>query len=201
MKTYKKLIAESSLSRLWNKAKNHDFGTITAFRGARDCGQGEAYTKNENMKRNSSLKAKLLAKGYSVTPIDGSYIENYGSKNAKEVREKSFFVADDKNKGTLKTDLLALGLEFEQDSIIFGKAGSEGVLYGTNKCPDAYPGYGKQVKQGGAIFGKDGEFLSRVRGRPFVFKEEVGDEETLPKYPTEIRSVIERSKLHWEDLT
>ena len=81
----KRLMNESSLSRIYAHTRKHDFGTITAFRSARDCGNGEKYTKAENLKRNKSLLAKLRAKGYGVNKIKGSYIENYVSKNAKEV--------------------------------------------------------------------------------------------------------------------
>jgi len=198
----KKLMNESSLSRIYAHTRKHDFGTITAFRSARDCGNGEKYTKAENLKRNKSLLAKLRAKGYGVTKIKGSYIENYGSKNAKEVGENSFFVVDLKDSGNLKKDLLALGEEFEQDSIIYGKADSAGVLIGTNNCPDGYPGYRKEVSQGGAIFGKTGQFMSRIKGRPFVFAEsvEIITEYAAPKYPSEFRGPVAQSKINWEDL-
>lgn len=54
------------------------------------------------MKRNSELKAALLGAGYSVTAIDGVYIEQYGTPNAKRVKEASFIVFDYKNTGKLK---------------------------------------------------------------------------------------------------
>jgi hypothetical protein len=198
---YHQNLNESSLSRIWAQTRKHDFGTITAFRSARECGLGDRYTKAENLKRNSSLLFKLLAKGYGVTKIKGSYIENYGSPDAKEVGENSFMVIDLKDSGNLKRDLLVFGEEFEQDSIIFGKAGSAGVLIGTNKCPNGYPGYRKEVSQGGAIFGRTGQFMSRVSGRPFVFTEEYEIEEyATPKYPTEFRGPVTQAKKRWEDL-
>jgi hypothetical protein len=192
---------ESSLSRVWSQTKKHDFGTITAFRSARDCGNGEKYTKEENMKRNTSLLAKLRAKGYGVTKIKGSYIENFGSPNAREVGENSFLVVDIKDSGNLKKDLMNLGEEFEQDSIIFGKAGESGVLIGTNMCPDGYPGYHKEVSQGGALFGKTGQFMSRVKGRPFVFSESLEfTEYAAPKFPSEFRGPVQQSNIPWEEL-
>ena len=97
-----------------------------------------------------------------------------------------------------------MGEEFEQDSIIFGNAGKSGVLIGTNKCPDGYPGYGKKLPQGGAIFGEKGEFMSRVKGRPFIFADKNIKEsiETygLKKYPTELRGTVAISKLHWSEI-
>ena len=99
-------------------SEEHDYGTITANRYAPDCDEGTPYTKKENQQRNKSLLSKLRAKGYGITAIKGTY-----------------FVADLQDKGRLKKDLLALGEEFEQDSIIFGAKGKAGVLFGTSDCP------------------------------------------------------------------
>lgn len=201
MKSIKEYLNESSLSRIYRQTREHDYGTITAFRSARNCNEGDAYTKKENLQRNKSLVAKLRAKGYGVTSIKGSYIENYGSKNAKEVGENSFLVIDLNDKGNLRKDLLKFGEEFEQDSIIFGKASTGGTLIGASKCPDGYPAYHKEKKQGGAVFGAKGEFLSRVNGRPFVFKESIeAYSYFIPKYPTELRSISLVSLLDWREI-
>lgn len=155
---------ESSLSRLWKKYQDCDSGTITAFRGE--------YSKKENLARNAELKTALLGAGYSVTSIDGVYIENYGSANEKPVKEKSFIVFDHKKTGKLKDDLKRLGLRYDQDSITFNSV-SDGNYYliGTSKRDDSYPGFGKEIKLGKPMFGKSGEFHSSVKGRPFVFEE------------------------------
>ena len=52
-KEFKEYLQESSLSRLWRHSQEHDYGTITAFRYAPDCGEGTPYTKKENLQRNS----------------------------------------------------------------------------------------------------------------------------------------------------
>ena len=201
MKEFKEYITESSLSRLWKHSQEHDYGTITAFRYAPECGEGTPYTKKENLQRNKSLLAKLRSKGYGVTSIKGSYIENYGKATAREVGENSFFVADMQDKGRLKKDLLALGEEFDQDSIIFGDKGKSGALFGTNKCPEGYPGYGKKLVQGGAIFGKEGEFMSRVNGRPFVFSESVETQAyVVSRFPTELRGSVKLAKMDWREI-
>jgi len=194
MKTFKSYINESSLSRLWKFAKEHDTGTISAFRYAPECGNGKPYTHNENMKRNSQLKAKLLMKGYGVTPIKGTYIENYQTANAKEVKEDSFFVVDIKNAGHLKKDLIELGKMFEQDSITYSKPNGDYYLISSNECPEAYPGngvVGVEVKLGKSMFGQSGEFHSKINGRPFVFEE--FSNKTLDilsnHYSSEIRSI------------
>lgn len=195
------LLNESGLSRIYAATQKHDYGTITAFRYAPECGTGTPYSFKENQQRNKSLLAKLKLAGFSVTSIKGSYIENYGTPDAREVGENSFLVVDIQDKGNLKSVLLALGEEFEQDSIIFGTAGGTGVLIGTNHCPGGYPGYHKEAVQGGAIFGKSGEFMSRVNGRPFVFAESTElVEHGYAKYPSELRGPYLVSKQHWSNL-
>lgn len=171
--TNKVTLKESSLSRLYKHAQEHDSGTISAFRYARECGEGEVFSIKDNRKNNSILKSKLLKLGHGVTPIKGTYIENYGSDRAREVLEDSFFVVDLKDSGNLKDDLIKLGTLFEQDSITYSKPNGDYFLISTNKCPDGHPGYGtigKEIKLGKPIFGKDGEFHSKIRGRPFVFE-------------------------------
>ena len=72
-------------------------------------------------------------------------------------------------------------------------------LISTNECEEGYPGVGKigvEVKLGKPIFGKDGEFHSKVNGRPFVFEDIYDRQETLLKKSiSEIRSFTEFAKL------
>lgn len=191
-------IEESSLSRVWKQVTEHDSGTISAFRSARDCGNGEKYSKNENMKRSTVLKSKLLSMGYGVTRIDGVYIENYGKPNQIPVKEVSFLVVDIKNSGNLKKDLIKLGTYFEQDSITYSKPNGDYYIISSNKCPDGYPGNGKiglEKKLGKPFFSKSGEFHSRVNGRPFVFENINKNLKVLTDYSVnEIQSFVMRAK-------
>lgn len=199
----KQNLNESSLSRLQKHMKDHDTGTITAFRYARECGNGDVYTKQENLKRNKSLLAKLQAKRYGVTSVKGSYIENYGTPKAKEVGENVFFVVDLDDTGKLLKDLKKLGNEFDQDSILYiPKGGGESELIGTNKCPDGYPGFNKKVKFKARKLGDKGEFFTRVNGRPFVFKEslEIVTEHVLPEGFYGRWGCSLASKKHWNEL-
>jgi hypothetical protein len=181
---------ESSLSRVWKMTTQHDSGTISAFRYARDCGDGEVYTRNENKQRNAILKAKLLRMGYAVTPVDGIYVENYGSTHQRDVSEESFLVVDMKDTDRLRRDLIKLGEAFEQDSITYSNANGEYYLIGTNKCPDAYPGYRIVHRLGSTIYGEGGEFHSKVKGRPFEFKKLGRLIEGISKFSiAEIRSI------------
>jgi len=203
---YKEFLIETSLSRVLKHMAQHDTGTITAFRYATECGDGEPYTKKQNLQRNKSLIAKLRNLRYNVTSIKGNYIENYGSKDPKnpprEVGENVFFVVDAEDKGNLFKDLTKLGEEFDQDSILFiPKGGKNSTLYGTNKC-DSDLGYHKKLVFSKRVLGQDGQFISRVNGRPFIFKEgnSVIEEHIAPQgYFGRLNSYT-IATLHWSKL-
>lgn len=170
MKTYKQLLNESSLSRIYQQTQDHDTAIITAFRDAEDCGKGREIPNAENRKRNAELLSTLKSKGYGVTSVQGKWVENIGTKEEKEVGESSFFVVDLKNTGQLQKDVVKLGKKYEQDAVIFIEKGGKNVLLiGTNEC--GYPGLGKIDKLGTARFGRDGKIKTKVRGRPFIFGE------------------------------
>lgn len=157
-------IKESSLSRIHSKISSGVAGTITAYRSEFD--------KRENQQRNRSLLAKLTQKGYSITAVKGSYIENFGTDDAKEVSEHSYMVAprDDRTAAALEADLIALGQEFDQDSVLLIKDG-KGELVGTSKRENAWPNFGSREPVGGFKGGKAAEFMSRVNNRSYVFED------------------------------
>lgn len=195
-----KNIRESSLSRLWSHNENHDCGAMTAFRRAEDCGEGRVFSKKENQQRNSSLSAKLLSKGYGVTSIQGRYPEG-GSVG----KEESFFIADLHDSGNLETDLIKLGEEFEQDSILFVPKGSiqnksKAYLIGTNKCPNNWLPYGqREFFENGKLGYESPIYTSYVNGRPFIF-ENVLKEYTPPNTGFGMWSLHLASKKQWKDL-
>ena len=99
------VLNESSLSRLHRHISAHETAIITAFRNdptdASDCTGNATAPSDEqnayemNKERNRQLKAALLRKGYGVTRVDGSYIEDFGDiDKQKEVSEESFFVVN-----------------------------------------------------------------------------------------------------------
>ena len=163
---------ESSLSRVVHHMADHDCGTITAFRSKEGCGgpDDKPYSLNDNKKRNRQLHAVLETLGYGVTAVDGAYIENFGKPNAVEVKEDVYFVVDLKDGGTLEKDLRRLGEQFDQDSIMFIPKGEMGILIGTNHCSD-FPGYGKKMAFSSRSFGNTGEFMTKVKNRPFIFED------------------------------
>ena len=168
---------ESGLSKLNSKMINYDIGTITAFRAG--------LTRDENRARNKQLLAFFLNKGYSVTKVKGSYIEDLNGAIPVEVGEESFFIADIASAGKLLIDLKRMGAHFDQDSILFKAVGDVASLYGTSDRDSAYPGKGKIIKLGSANMGRvNGQFFSRIKGRQFAF-ESIADIE----YPGTINGI------------
>lgn len=168
MKDAQEYINEAGLSRIHGKIDNHSAGAITAFRGE--------FSRSENKNRNKEILAYLLKKGYSVVKVKGSYIEQYGTDNAKEVGEESWLVANTNvegdDGGELERDLIRLGKKYDQDSILSIQAGGEKAeLIGTSRRDDAFPSYGRRETVGKLkLGGADGPFFSRVRGRKFAFE-------------------------------
>ena len=163
MKSFKQL-RESSLSRIWRHTQEHQSGGITAFR--------PEFTKSENLARNKQMLAYLMNKGYSVTTVKGSYVENKGAPTERRTSETSFFVVDMKDSGNLEKDLIKLGKKYDQESVlVVPKGGKNAYLVGTTKRDNAWPDYGKKEVVGSSKFGRvAGEFLSTVRGRDFAFE-------------------------------
>jgi hypothetical protein len=161
---FKQYLDESSLSRIWRMTQEYDSGAISGYRGDNP--------KALNRQNNREIVSFLRSKGYSVTAVDGSYIENKGTDTQREVKEPSFFVVDIKNSGNLERDLRALGQKYDQDSIlIVPKGGKAAYLVGTSKRSNAWPAFGTKNVVGNSRFGKvAGEFLSRIRGREFAFE-------------------------------
>jgi len=157
--------SESSLSRVRDWMDRYDTGHITAFKGTR--------TKKENMEINRKLLAYLMDKGYGVSTVKGSYLEHFGKDNEKEVGETTFFVVDRHDTGNVHSDLIKLGIKFDQDSVLLVDKGIKNPrLFGTSKRDDSYPGWQNQVKPGEGKFGKrSGQFFSRVNGRVYTFEE------------------------------
>lgn len=202
----KNIVGESSLSRIQSKMMNTTTGAISAYRSE--------YSKIENQQRNRSLLAKLMDKGYSVTAVAGNYIENFGSKDAKEVSEHSYFVTPrtPQQAATIEGDLINLGRAFDQDSVMIIKNG-EGALVGTSRRANAHPKFDTIEPLGGFKGGKVSRYLSRVNGRPFVMgdieqPEEQNDEQltetyTEIEYPGTInglRGISILAKKDWRDI-
>ena len=162
---------ESSLSRIYQHIMEHDCVILTAYRG--DPSDTSACTDKalgldmNNPERNKMLKDILMNDlGYGPTSVDGSYIEDFGTDIANEVKEASFFVQNYDDNSSFLGIMADLGEKFCQDSIlVIPKGGENCYLLGANKAE--FPGYGKKMVVGDVKFGTEAEFMSRVGGRPF----------------------------------
>jgi len=178
-------IRESGLSRIHQHISEHESAIITGHRNSprsrHQCvldvpsiGTEKDEDADVNFERNRALRAILLKKGFGVTTIDGSYIENFNSKDKKkhpsiEVAEESFFVVNYTDDPKFADTLGSLSAMFCQDSVlIIPRGGREAYLLGTN---EAWPGLGRKEPVGDFTGGEEAEFMSRVKRRPFVFKE------------------------------
>ena len=177
LENWRRFINESSLSRLYQHTQEHDTAIITAHRSDPEddtaCLEALPRTGNDNNTRNRVLKAALLRAGMGVTAVDGSYVENFEDPDPLkrvEVSEESFFVVNLKDSGTFVDEVKKLGELFCQDSIlIIPRGGTGAYLLGTNDT--SFPGLGNEESVGDYSAGQEAEFMSRVRGRPFAFKE------------------------------
>ena len=177
-------VNESGLSRIYKHIQEHDCIVITAFRGDTNDDSkctDKAVVGGDNMERNRDLKATLLGLGYGVTKVDGSYIEDFETPLAKEVKENSLFCVNLNDDADFVERLASLSEKFCQDSIIvFSKGGKGAHLMGTNNAE--FPGYGKKSMQGDLSMGQEAEFMTRVNNRPFTTKEGI-ELETYKKLP------------------
>jgi hypothetical protein len=191
---------ESSLSRVWKHNKVHDCAAMTAFRKARNCGEGDIYTRKENQQRNKSLMSKLMSKGYKLTRLIGRYPEG-----GKDTKEMSYFIVDINDSGILESVVKSLGEEFEQDSVLFIPKGSidnksTSYLIGTNRCPNNWLGYGKKEPFEKSKLGYESPiYTSYVNGRPFIF-ESVDREMLEPGNGMGWWMLYKTAKKNWESI-
>lgn len=180
----KEVLAESGLNRVYRHVTEHDCAIVTANRSdpfdrsqsaTPDFSQedSEAFggnPKTANKINNRNLKAYLLKNGYGVTAVDGSYVENFESPGAIEVKEDSLFVVNLNDDPEFFDKVRKCGEKYSQDSVLLIPQGGEGAyLLGTNNS--SFPGYGNKVDVGSFHGGNEAEFMTKVRNRPFVFKE------------------------------
>ena len=164
IRSIRKAISESGLSRVHQLFQEHDCALITAFRGSRG--------RKTNEELNHELKGALLGKGYGVTAMDGAFIEKFGQPEAKIIKgEDSWFVVNLKDDPDFKSNIIKAGRHYDQDSVLLKERGSEeAYYYGTNAT--GKPGLDKIDQCGIFRGGKSGQFMTAIKGRPFVFEAE-----------------------------
>ena len=180
LENFNKHLSESSLSRTHQHLMEHDCAIITGYRGdptdsskcvvdrRKDVGDDALKINKE---RNAELISNLRSLGYGVTSVAGSYVEDFMQDTAKEVKEASLFVANLNDDPSFFSQIENLGQYFCQDSVLLIPQGGQGAyLLGTNNSE--FPGLGQKIDVGSFAGGEEAEFMTRVKGRPFVFKEE-----------------------------
>lgn len=162
------VIAESSMTRFLRKFEQYDGAIITAHRGN--------FVKRENQQRNRELFAMLNSKGYSITSVKGSYIENFGHDTQQEVSEHSFVVVNHNDDRDFINVILKLGEKFDQDSILEIKRGSPpaALLHGTSRREDAWPSYGQThtLDKGIQLNNTNSQFFTRLGNAKLAFLDE-----------------------------
>jgi len=176
LENWKRFLTESSLSRVYEHILEHDTAIISAYRN--DIFDREKCTDNaivaeegdENILRSRDLKATLLANGYGVTKVRGTYIEDFDTLQAVEVGENSLFVVNIRDEPSFSEAIVDLGEKFCQDSVLLiPRGGRDAFLRGTNNSE--FPGYHNDITVGSLKMGQEEEFMTRVGGRPFTFTE------------------------------
>jgi len=161
---------ESSITRFLRHFQKYDAAIITAFR--------DGFTKRENKARNKELFSALYAAGYSITRVDGSYIENFDTKDAVTVAEESYVVVNYKEKSNFHATIKKLGIKYEQDSVLLIHSGDKpsAELFGTNR-DSVWPAYGTGEKTGKLSLSSGNQFFTRLRNKEFAFLTDEDKEE------------------------
>lgn len=117
------VLSEVKLARVWKHLTDEktNVGIITAFRGE--------YDYKENTRRNKELTNKLRDLGYGYFLVDGSWIENEGTPDEKEVSEVSVFTTSTGDSNEFRKNLTELAKKYDQDGFSFKDADSKSNKY------------------------------------------------------------------------
>ena len=160
MKTYKKFVQESSLSRIKSKSDKGGMAILSGSRGDK--------SKKENQARAKQLDKDIRGKGLpGATKVTGSYVEKDKSGKETKVKERSHVVTSGKKgKRKFKKAVKALGKKYGQDSVLT-QTKKSGTLSATRKG-----GLGKDKRIGVGKFkpqGKNPEGQSQIKGKTFTY--------------------------------
>ncbi len=182
----------SSLSRVHQHVLEHDCAIITAFRGdPADHGNcvhdAPATYQGENLKtldinklNNRDLEAVLLKLGFGVTAVDGTFVENFDTPEAVEVKEDSLLVVNLNDDPSFYDQIKLFGKKYCQDSVLIIPQGGKDVkLYGTNNSQ--FPGLDKEIPVGNMKYGRSAEFMTKIRNRPISTNEGLETYNKLPR--------------------
>lgn len=158
----KQQLQEVNLGRIWQYAQDRPMTMISASRGNLTDAQNQARTK--------TLEADTRAAGYGFVKAEGHYIENHGTPEAVDVKERVLIIVSEVQlKDKLKNFAIAAGKKFNQDSIFFKEPNEDATLIGTSA--GAWPGLGKVESVGKWHPSKIGQFFTKLKnGKAFVFE-------------------------------
>jgi hypothetical protein len=104
---------QASLERVYEETRSSNIGFITAHRSD--------YSAEENLGRSRQLKSDIRSSGFGFRFIDGHFIENHGTSDARKVAERAYMVIGRKgdDRGNLMDFLKKYGAKCDQDCVIY----------------------------------------------------------------------------------
>ena len=160
MKTFKKFLDESSLSRIKSKSDKGGIALMSASRGDK--------SKKENRARAKQLDKDIRGRGLGgATKVTGSYMEKGDDGKERKVKERSHVVSSGKmGKRKFKKEVKKLGKKYGQDSVLT-QTKKTGTLSATRK---GGLGKSKNIKLGKfKPQGKNPEGQSQIKGKTFTY--------------------------------
>ncbi len=165
------ILTESGLSSRFLRYDNeHDCAFISAYRTARDCGQGKRYTKRENLQRSTNLLYKLISRRYRVISVLGQFRDG-----RQDSSERTFFVLNQHDSEQFAEHIISFGEDFEQDAVLIipkgalqGGGKSRTYYARTNACENNFLRLLNKEKKffGRTLINREIKaFFSRVSGR------------------------------------
>lgn len=178
MKSFKQLINETSLSRIWQHfTTDKTIVILTAFR--------KEQTKKDNINNNKFIGTKLYKAGFGFFYVDGHWIENKGTDREIAVKEDSIFaISEPEQSNELISLAHKLATKYNQDAIFVKTKDEVYLLYKDGK---------KEKLTGGLKPGKIADFYTKLRkGRrrtdTFVFESVVPQKGYFGKFIEYIKS-------------
>ena len=163
-------LMESELYSFLTYDNEHDCAFISAYRTARDCGQGKRYTKRENLQRSTNLLYKLISRRYRAISVLGQFRDG-----RQDSSERTFFVLNLHNSEQFAENIISFGEDFEQDAVLIipkgalqGRGKSRAYYARTNACENNFLRLLNKEKKffGRTLINREIKaFFSRVGGR------------------------------------
>ncbi|MFL9855099.1 hypothetical protein PQR72_05075 [Paraburkholderia madseniana] len=149
---------EASLERVYEERRSSNVGFITAHRSD--------YSAEENLSRSRQLQSDIRSSGFGFRYIDGHFIENHGTPDARKAVERAYMVIGRKgdDSGNMMGFLKKYGAKYDQDCVIYKSHDEASVdLVGTTHRADVKPAFGEKVSLGRFHPDRAGEYHAALR--------------------------------------